>query len=352
MTRLVTASSLLRAKRCPTSYALPQLRETSEAAEQGNENHAAIEAQLRGHEKFSPELEACIGGEGISHVEAAFVLDVHTGAVRFVGEGVGRAYGNVDETREIPMTLDLVTERCADRMLIIRDWKSRKRVTPAERNDQVRAQAVAVMGYHHVDQVEAGLTYLDNWEQDMATVDVFERAAILAELRETLAKVQAAQPTDPVHLGPWCEYCPAMVSCTGRTAMLRHAAEVVRVDKDTMAATIGAMTDEEAGDCYEKVVELQAMAETALGLLKKRAERIPLPLSNGMVLMKQERQKMDVAATRKLLNSLGHELPEIEKPATKTVDLDAARELLKKLNLKEPKQYSHTVMQPMKRKAG
>ena len=76
MTRLVTASSLLRAKRCPTSYALPQLRETSEAAEHGNENHAAIEAQLRGEpDGWIPELRACLDGEGPVHIEAAFVLD-------------------------------------------------------------------------------------------------------------------------------------------------------------------------------------------------------------------------------------------------------------------------------------
>lgn len=317
MTRLVTASSLLRAKRCPASYALPQLRETSEAAEQGNENHAAIEAQLRGGvDERSPELRACLVGEGVSHIEAAFVLDVVTGAVRFIGEAIGRDYGTVDETREIPMTLDLVTLREADGVYVVRDWKSRKRVTPAERNDQVRAQAVAVMGFHHVDQVEAGLTYLDNWEQDMATVDVFERAAILAELRETLAKVQAAQPTDPVHLGPWCEYCPAMDACTGRNAALAATAAVLRPDpfldeQEQAKAIVSGLTPEAAGKLYTDLAALSDMVERAQKLLRDRAKQGPLPLPSGklLALVESSRTGLDTKKAEALLTAAGIPVP-------------------------------------------
>lgn len=311
--RLVSASALTRAKRCPTSYALPTISETSEAAEQGSENHARIEKQLREYRrtldasKLEPELAAVLDGAQVHAIEMALVLDVYTGKVRELGEDRGRDYGTVDPAREVPMTLDAVFRK--DGRIIVIDWKSRNRVTPAERNDQIRAQAAAVVGWLVVDEVEAGLCYLDNWEQDMAHFDAFEVDAILTEYQGALAHVQAATPDSPVALGPWCEYCPAQTACPGRRDMVMHIGRLVR--EQNLEDTLDDLTDETAGVFYGRIQALIKDAERAAGILRDRARRTPLPLPNGKVLaaIESERNSVDTKKAEQMLTAAGLAVP-------------------------------------------
>jgi hypothetical protein len=311
--RLVSASALTRAKRCPSSYALPQISETSDAAEQGNENHARVEAELAAYRRtmdpssLSPELHAVLDGAQVQSIELAVVLDVFTGTVREVGESVGRAYGKVDPAREVPMTLDVVTRKGG--LVVIRDWKSRKRVTPAVRNDQIRAQATAMIKLLGVDAVEAGLTYLDNWESDLAPFDAFDAEEVLGELRQTLERVQAAKADDPVALGPWCEYCPAMASCPARQKLLRASAAMVR--ESTIEQTLADVTDETAGSLYERFQSLADAVERAIKLLRDRAKHSPLPLPNGKVLaaIEGERKSLDAKKAEALLTAANIPIP-------------------------------------------
>lgn len=313
MSRVVSASALLRAKRCPTSFALPQVRETGEAAERGTENHAAVEVQLREarrtgkRDAMQPELADCIDGETIHSIELALVLDTRTGAVRELGEAKERDYGTIDPAHEVPMTLDVVTMR--DGNVIVRDWKSRSRVTPAVRNDQIRAQAVAVMALLKVDELQAGLTYLDNWEQDLAHVDSFEAEAILAELRDTLARVQVAKAEDDVSIGSWCDYCPAMASCTGRNKILRATAMMVQ--ETTIEDTLADITDETAGSLYGRITALGAFIEKAEKLLRDRAKHSPLPLANGKVLaaIESSRTSLDTKKAEQMMTAAGMAVP-------------------------------------------
>lgn len=305
---MITASSLERLAMCPTSSVLPQIRETTEAAINGTKNHSGIEVQLQAYRDSGviPEgkLGEIVAGQTILCIEGAFIIDLEKEEVRFLGESIGRAYGQL-KPHEIGCTLDLMMQDASGNITIL-DWKTRGRVTDAESNWQIKAQVLCGLGWRTCTELRAGIVYLDNWWQDMATFDAFDGASIYAQLRNTVTRLRTALPTDSVHLGPWCDYCPAQTYCPGRAAIVRAA----MVDAET-PGSFDNLTDEAAGFVWTKIKLAKDVIEKAEEVLKARAKRSPIPLPNGrrLAMVESERSSIDNSAAIAMLEAAGMTVP-------------------------------------------
>lgn len=303
----LSASAIERLHNCPTSAALPAVYVTGDAAEQGTDNHAAVEVAARAYRDHGVIPDGPLGellrGCTVLAIERALVVDVVTQRVRDLGEGVGRAYGELGPT-EVACTVDIVI-RHADGRVSVYDWKSRSRVTSAARNWQVKVQALAVLGWLSEQTVQAGLVYLDDWQADVAEFDALDCAAIASELVELRERLTRAKAEDPVHLGKWCDYCPAQFGCPGRLAIARAGVLAA------VAQGLDALSDEQAGEVWTQLNAAADIVDAARDVIKARAKRSPVPLPNGkrLALVEAERNSVDNKKAAQLLESQGIPVP-------------------------------------------
>lgn len=295
-----SGSSLERGSNCPASFVLLQAPETGEPAIKGTENHDIIETGLSsGNLEGLPEVVQMAMKDAISvDVEVAFALNVQTGAVRLIGRRIGRNYGDVSPD-EIVLTVDAIitTPGTTSNVVTVWDWKSRKRVTPAVRNLQVRAGAVAVLKYLELPEVRGALGYLDDAETDVATFDAFDSALFFSEMRTMLGRIDAAASllesggTPEVHAGPWCQYCPSVSYCPAQTRLARTMlGELTDVEKQ-----IAFMTSEQTGRAWVLLRQIQNLAERVESSIKLRAKQDVVPLPNGkrLALVDSSRSSFD-----------------------------------------------------------
>lgn len=267
---------------CPASFALEQAPDTGEAAVKGTENHDAIESALvSGDTSTLPEVvRRAVDGATRVDVEVAFAIDVDTGKVRIIGRRIGRNYGSLGAS-EIPLTVDAIVTR--PDVVTVWDWKSRKRVTPAERNLQIRAGSVAVMDFFHLSEVRGGIGYLDDAETDVATFDAFDKALFLSEVRSALNRIGSARTliaaggTPDVHSGAWCAYCPAMAYCPAQTRLAR----TMLGELETVEQKVAFMSATDAGKAWVLLKQIQGIADRVEASLKLRAKQDVVPLPNG-----------------------------------------------------------------------
>lgn len=306
-----TGSGLERGIACPPSVALVQAGRTTEASEGGTSNHEKIEVALDKGGEVPEVVTEMLKGATKREVEIAFALDVATRTVRLLGRSLQRNYGPLSPT-EIALTIDIVIWR-PDELLVV-DWKSRKRVTPASKNWQVKAQALAVLVYYGADELVAGIGYLDNGETDLAPFDCFDVPRLWDDLeRAVKAWRQAEQDMQAgkalrVHSGSWCEYCPAFSYCPEQTRLaLAMVDELSDVERQ-----IESMTAEQAGAAWVKLRQVQALAERVEESLRVRAHHEPLVLGEDRVLMAVEmpgRMSLDQGAVKERYAALGEPLP-------------------------------------------
>lgn len=309
---LFSASSAFRVENCPVSTVLPSLKESSEASEKGNDNHARIEASLvhrqatgKWLDDTPPELMALVPDDAtILGIELALAWDTATGTARKIGERISRNYGDIGPT-EIPGTVDLVFAH--DGKLYVIDWKSRTRVTSARRNRQIHIQALACADLFGASDVMAGLVYLDNWEQDIVPFDLFELDNIATEVAAIMTAATNVEPTQQPHLGPWCEYCPAQVECPSQKTVIVAAASLIQ----KQGIDINLLSDENKGVLHERLGKLIDLAKQAKKYIGDLAKKRPIPLPDGKVLAGIEKSKtsMDQDKAKALLEREGIPVP-------------------------------------------
>jgi len=309
-----TGSSLERAVHCPASHALPRIAETTGATERGNANHEAIEKGIaRGDLSELPEaVRTVLTAATDVDVEIAFAIDVQKESVRLLGRRIGRAYGELAPT-EIALTIDAVVDR-PDGVWVV-DWKSRKRVTPAAKNLQLRAGAIAVMVWRKLTRTTTAIGYLDDGEVDAAPVDLFDSAVFFADMRSALERVRKAEAlvdkgeAPPVHSGPWCEYCPSVAHCPAKTRLaLAMLGELAGIDQQIRELTL-----EQCGEAWEKLRQIQTLAEKVEDAIKERARMEFIPLRNGKMLAAVEckgRVSIDIDKVRDFYSEHGATVPE------------------------------------------
>jgi hypothetical protein len=308
-----TGSSLERAYHCAAGFALPRGGRTTEASAHGTSNHEGIVRAIRsGLLTAVPECVRTLaeGAERIE-LEVAYAIDAAARTARCIGHDVGRAYGALGRD-EIALTVDAVFYY-RDGSICVADWKSRKRVTFAQENWQIRTGCLAVLTISGEPAVDGALGYLDNGELDPATFDVFdaetlwgELAAMLRRVREARATLAAGLALD-VHAGPWCEYCPAMAYCSEHTRLARAMlGELEQLDEGVTALTADAL-----GRAWEKTQRIAAILDRIQEGIKARAKHEVIPLPNGkrLALIDSHRTSLDQQAAKLLLAEHGLPVP-------------------------------------------
>lgn len=321
-----SASSLERAVACAPSFALNQIPTTGAGAINGNDNHGDIEDGLaEGDLAGQPGVvKQALEGAIEVDVEVAYALDVVSETVRVIGRRLGRNYGTLGPS-EIALTLDAKVVRPDG--TYVYDWKSRKRVSPARRNLQLRAQCVAVMKADGISTVTGAIGYLDNDDVDAHVFDAFDVPSFFDDMRKMLSRIIAARAlvakggTPEVHAGPWCEYCPAVAFCPAQTRLALVMIEAL-VDVNQHVAF---MSTEQAGLAWMKLRQIQSLADKVEEALKLRAKQEVVPLPNGkrLALVQSSRRSVDSKKALARLEKAGLETNDLYK----TTHFDVVREV-------------------------
>lgn len=277
----LSASKMERVAACTASAILPSFPHTGKLAIAGTERHANLEEGKPAEDKADAFDPRSLDLPNVEH-EVAYVIDPKQRSVKRIGAGMPRAYGVDRPWYTIGTTLDVESVALADnypaRATAV-DWKSRKRVTAAKRNWQVRLQALALWEHYHVP-VRSGLVYLDNGEQDFHSFTRFDHAATWADIDRAVSAVEAAIGREPKpHMGPWCEYCDAVVACPAVNQALRGLMEQV-TDKYDLSVE-GGMPACDVAQLHPVLKAIKKKYDIAWEALRLRAKQENLPLGNG-----------------------------------------------------------------------
>jgi hypothetical protein len=307
-----TASGLEAVERCPSSFALPRVPESTEAAEDGTRLHEALAsrvAYLRGETApvltLSPEesdwSDVVLERHPwlTSHVsEVAYAYDVATGRGRLLGRNLGRAYA-VGPT-EIAGTADYVRDGGPGVVEVVDLKTGRGDVTPPAENIQLALLALAAASWHGVTTVRVGIlaapmgsTPWVTWHE-LGPLDLLHAAA---RIRRVVEAVEAAKTTPRYSVGGWCGYCPARRACPTQTAMLRRLATDPQAVAEDIAT--GIVTPDVARIAYQRFRAVKAaMAQVEAQLHAYAKENGGIPLGDGRVWGPRESQRAVIDAEK------------------------------------------------------
>lgn len=310
-----SASSLARAAACAASHALPQVRTTSQAAEDGKAIHAYLaevavnpagksEALAQVPNRLRSRCEridlACVL-DGLSNIrsEVAYAYDCTRSTTRLVGINIDREYGELDEN-EIACTLDVDAMRSATPVAL--DWKTGLDVGEVKNNWQMRVQALALRGWHYsqghtVEAFETLIVYIDDAGATRIESHHFDDLDLDShelELRTILSRVAQAKRVvalgriPDVNVGDHCKYCPAMVHCQAHTALVRCLVPELA----SLESQLATLSDEAAGKAWQLAKQAgQLLTKIEHSLKLRAAQNGGLPLPNGKRLTIDERSR-------------------------------------------------------------
>lgn len=293
---LPTASKLALVDECPPSFALPAIRETHDAAEEGNDLHDLLRDALdRNPDVLSQELpwldavlELVFDRLQDAKAEAAYAYDTATGTARLLGYDLGRSYGQTPT--EIAGAADYVVE--GDDVVHVYDLKTG--LAPHEDlayHAQMRALACAV-GTTHGKSVQTWLIVAPRDGQRPylkrgPLYGAFDLLELGEWLRGIAARIDEARRTPDARkrysVGRWCAYCPARLNCPTQVEMLRRLAK----DPDGVAGDLASQLVVGPAEARLAYNRLKA-AKKALGWVEGQLrawvkENGPIDLGNGKV---------------------------------------------------------------------
>lgn len=312
-----TPSAFPRLKRCLGAVVLPRVDEEMPAMARGTAIHAYLERIANGATPAESLAKApaewredCAAVElgalpplASGLAEVGFLLDVDAGTARVVQDAHHRtAVRAAARDGETPMLVDWVAQEGEGRGVVL-DWKSGRaeEVARASVNLQIRTYAATALLAYSWESVRYGLIRVDGdrprW--DVAEMDWLEAQEVLDEVRALRAaalstvEAHAKDGTLPtLRLGPWCDWCPSARQCPARV----RAVQAV-LDGSALAsverATTRAMSPEEAGELYSRLLAGKDALDTMIADLKFLAARVPggLPLPSGKVLAEVEKRE-------------------------------------------------------------
>ena len=163
---------------------------------------------------------------GTHEPEVAYAWDVYARKARRLTPRHARDYADVDRSREIPCTLDVVSKGAIPTVL---DWKTGRaaHVEPSCDNAQLLLGALCVASETGAERVEVGIVFLGDGSEparaSLAMVDALDLDVFAAELARLFRAIPNAAPTP----GPHCveRYCRRLGQCDAtRSALLAVAA--------------------------------------------------------------------------------------------------------------------------------
>lgn len=292
---LPTASKLALVDECPPSFALPAIRETHDAAEEGNDLHDLLRDALdRNPDVLSQELpwldavlELVFDRLQDAKAEAAYAYDTATGTARLLGYDLGRSYGQTPT--EIAGAADYVVE--GDDVVHVYDLKTG--LAPHEDlayHAQMRALACAV-GTTHGKSVQTWLIVAPRDGQRPylkrgPLYGAFDLLELGEWLRGLAARIDEARRTPDARkrysVGRWCANCRARLSCPTQTAMVHRMATT----PDDVAADLAtALANPETRRlAYNRLRAAEKALQWVRGqLYASMADLGPIDLGNGKV---------------------------------------------------------------------
>ena len=293
-------SSGERAEACPPSHVLPRVLVTSDAADIGTDIHGFLKvvaadpaARSLALERLPPELrDRCAAIDvasalhGLENVrtETAYAVDVESGAVRFLGQDLGRQYPELAPT-EVCGALDVDAD--AGDVVVAVDWKTgRGEVTPPEENLQVGIQAYAIAKHRGASSAIGRLAFIDE-DGGVTPVEHHFNALDLQRLLErwrnavrrvheaAAQHVEGKMPT--VRAGTWCGYCPARPHCPAIVAFAKIMLGELEADR----VGLEMLTPERQGEAWLRAKTAVKLAEDVLEGLRTIAKDEPIPLPDG-----------------------------------------------------------------------
>lgn len=306
----LSASSLLRARLCSASAALPQVQRATRGTSLGHAVHGFLEALNRG----TPRAEAlaalpeearalCVGIEPaevpVGLPEQAYAYDVRTGAARLLAGTSARDYRSLGP-QEIAGTADLVCPAAPGEPWTVVDWSTDHDLDVTAKVAQVDVYILAVARAHGLASVHgaiacvrlAGPLAWHRW-----TRDALDLADLATGVRETWDRVQRARAAraehEAAHVAPWspgvtvgahCRDCRAFLACPATTASVRGAGE----DAPLGAAYERARTVERWADAVRDRARLAVESEGAL----------PLPDGRRLIQTTDSRGRKSLRAVR------------------------------------------------------
>lgn len=288
--RLLTASALERAEKCPPSQSLPWAREEFEQGRRGTELHSfCVRAAVVGREQALAECPpewkaeaAAIDVSALPHTTGSYAFEVAFGYlpdsdIAFeLGRDVGReVYAALNPRHELGGTADLVG--LAEDAVVVLDLKTGRKWLPEPKQSlQLGFLALAASrAYGKPKAIVGWIRLLDSTPRlVLDTLEADELDAMrerLQALRRRVAKFaflrQKPDAKVALHVGDWCRYCPGIRACWAHTTALPETGDPLLQYADQLA--------------YVELLERRA--KMAREQLDAQAKNTPLPLPDGRV---------------------------------------------------------------------
>lgn len=275
----LSSSKLELIDRCEGAFSLPWRDETNVHSEAGTERHAVDESAINAGNVPDEYTERWPGLTW--RAENAYMYDVATDTSRYLGCGIGRAYGE-QRPFEVPGTIDV--EGRAPGVLVVIDKKGFEVQQPASTHPQVRFLALAAARVLPADQIFVAIRP-ELGTMDVAEVDpVFDLDVIAHEVKQRVIRaaairgeVRAGRPV-AFNVGRWCRWCPAFDSCP-KQKELRALVQLDDAHPDLALQTF--VDDQSAADVYALWKRIGILHKRIGQQLYSHAATRPIPLHNG-----------------------------------------------------------------------
>lgn len=317
----LTFSKIELAETCRASMALQHIGETNEYAEDGHENHAAIQKALvataRG-EKPPKEIREAVmwavsqTGRGVLSTEVPLAYRPSTGEGRELPEGpAGHRDYSAALPDEIPGTADVVIVRDepdGTRKVIVPDWKSGFQDVdhPAD-NRQIQAQVLSAARAHQAD-IGVGVVAYVRPSGFSVVEHVFDQSGLKQvateidgiwwTVQEARARIgDGSSVTPDFNVGPHCSMCPARLKCPAQSSAAQALVKI--------GDRVNFMTDAELARTWEMARAVEGVVEVVKKAVKARVTALgSIDLPNGKRL-REIKKGRDVIDKEAAFNRLG-----------------------------------------------
>ncbi len=284
-----SASAIPRALRCIGSLVLPRQRYETASAEEGQDNHAEMEAAADiGNIDALPDAVRALIDEGDTLItETSFAYDVATDTGRRLASEP-RAYKGLGPF-ELGATPDLAIYRPGK--LVVVDYKNFEEVDDADENTQTATYALTLARAFGEDEVTVAIVYLGGLlRPSIATLSALDLDAHAERLKALHARVMQARAAfregivPDLATGKHCKYCEAFIAngnlCPKWAEFKKDSMSELPL-KVEMALPLA--SDDDARWAVE-VLERVDMFRTRLkAVIMARAAERPIPLADGRI---------------------------------------------------------------------
>lgn len=166
--------------------------------------------------------------------------------------------------------------------VIVYDLKRFGAKVAARNSAQLALLALAAARVAGADEAEVAMLQPGSrgWIVDRHQLDALDLEEWADRFRRLKASIEGhREGTIPaLTVGGHCTYCPALRWCPAQSAVVR---QVAGFDLTTIDEMVGALSDTEAGELWERANLVEKIADAAKASLRARATQAPIPLPGG-----------------------------------------------------------------------